>query len=142
MKIVDVNILLYAINKDDPFHRTINSWWKKALSASEPVGMSWLTIVGFIRLATLRTVFAKPLSPQQAIGRVSEWLNHANVTIVRESNEHWKILEELLLEANGAGNLTSDAHLAALAISRGATLVSCDTDFSRFRQLKWENPAA
>ncbi len=48
-----------------------------------------------------------------------------------------------LLEATGtAGNLTTDAHLAALAISHGATLASCDAGFGRFRHLRWEDPAA
>ena len=48
----------------------------------------------------------------------------------------------LLLDRTGtAGNLTSDAHLAALAISLGATLVSCDADLGRFPALRWVNPA-
>jgi hypothetical protein len=38
------------------------------------------------------------------------------------------------------GNLVTDAHLAALAIEHGLTLCSADTDFARFRKLKWENP--
>ena len=33
-----------------------------------------------------------------------------------------------------------EPHLAALAISHGAELVSCDTDFARFPKLRWRNP--
>ena len=40
------------------------------------------------------------------------------------------------------GNLTTDAHLAALAISHGAVLASCDADFARFSRLRWHNPTA
>jgi len=39
-----------------------------------------------------------------------------------------------------AGNLVSDAHLAALAIEHGAELCSADTDFARFPRLRWSNP--
>ena len=49
-------------------------------------------------------------------------------------------LRSLLDEAGTAGNLTTDAQLAALAVTHGATLVTCDADFARFRSLKCENP--
>ena len=62
--------------------------------------------------------------------------------MVREKDEHWDVLRSLLDEAGMSANLTTDAHLAALAITHGAVLVSCDTDFARFRGLRWENPAA
>jgi predicted nucleic acid-binding protein len=75
-----------------------------------------------------------------ALELVETWLAHPNIRIVAEADNHWEILRTLLTEAGTAGNLSSDAHLAALAISRGAVLVSCDSDFSRFRQLRWENP--
>lgn len=39
-----------------------------------------------------------------------------------------------------SGNLVPDALLAALAIEHGLTLCSTDTDFARFRDLRWENP--
>jgi hypothetical protein len=37
-------------------------------------------------------------------------------------------------------NLIADAHLAALAIEHGLTVVSADTDFARFSDIRWENP--
>jgi predicted nucleic acid-binding protein len=49
-------------------------------------------------------------------------------------------LRDLLLPAGTGGNLTSDAHLAALALEHGAELCSSDRDFARFRQLKWPDP--
>jgi predicted nucleic acid-binding protein len=36
--------------------------------------------------------------------------------------------------------LTTDAHLAALAIEHGAELYSADADFSRFPGVSWSNP--
>ena len=60
--------------------------------------------------------------------------------MVRELDNHWEVLRSLLAETGTAGNLTIDAHLAALAICHAAVLVSCDGDFARFRGLRWENP--
>ena len=56
----------------------------------------------------------------------NRWLGQPPVRLVRETDEHWRHLERLLSETGTGGNLTSDAYLAALAISRGATLVSFD----------------
>ena len=84
----------------------------------------------------------RPLTPAAAIAQVNEWLAAPVSTILQPSGQHWELVRELLLALGTAGNLTTDVHLAALAIERGATLVSCDTDFARFKRLKWENPAA
>jgi predicted nucleic acid-binding protein len=50
------------------------------------------------------------------------------------------VLRQLLEPLGTAGNLTTDAHLAALAIEHGAELCSTDMDFSRFAGLRWTNP--
>jgi len=50
------------------------------------------------------------------------------------------IFRQLVKPLGTAGNLTMDAHLAALAVEHGATLCSTDVDFSRFRMLQWTDP--
>jgi hypothetical protein len=112
------------------------------LAEEEPVGLPWVVLLGFLRLTTNPQVFTTPLSASQAIDRIDAWLRHPNIRLVHATAEHWRILKELLGQTGAAGNLTTDAHLAALAISHGATLVSCDADFGRFRPLRWENPSA
>jgi uncharacterized protein len=57
-----------------------------------------------------------------------------------EHYRHAAVLRDLLRPLGAAGNLSSDAHLAALAIEHGATLCSCDNDFSRFSGLRWIDP--
>ncbi len=96
---------------------------------------------GFLRLATNSRVFPTPLTLEEALECVDLWVNHVNTRVVTETEEHWLILRALISETGTAGNLTTDAHLASLAIAHGATLVSCDADFARFRGLRWENPA-
>jgi hypothetical protein len=85
-------------------------------------------------------VFSRPLSPGTAAAKLDAWLSRDNVRVVRERDEHWDTLKPLLSATGTAGNLTTDAHLAALAISHDAVLVSSDMDFARFEGLRWENP--
>ena len=106
------------------------------------MGLPWLVLLGFLRLSTSSRVFSNPLTPEQATELVEEWVSHAGVKVVTERDEHWRNLKGYLEQTGTAGNLTTDAHLASLAISYGAALVSCDSDFSRFSELRWENPLA
>ena len=142
MKLVDLNVLLYAVNRNATRHEAVRAWWEAALSDDEPIGLPWIVLLGFLRLATNAQVFFQPLTPRQAMDRVEAWVTHPKTRLVEETKEHWRILRELLEETGTAGNLTTDAHLAALAISHGAILVSCDADFGRFRHLRWENPVS
>lgn len=140
MKIVDLNILLYVVNRDSAHHATVLKWWEAAIDRHESVGLPWIVLLGFVRIATNPVIFPQPLDIDTAIGKVDTWLSLDNARLVREKEEHWDILRSLIADSGAAGNLTTDAHLATLAISHGAVLVSCDNDFARFKGLRWENP--
>ena len=140
MKVVDVNVTLYAFNADSEFHPKVVTWWEAAYAGDESVGFTWITLYGFLRLSTHPRVFNQPISVNEALEHVDTWLQSPIGQIVQETDEHWRIMRQTVETVGTAGDLTTDAHLAALAISRGATVVSCDRDFSRFRGLRWENP--
>jgi toxin-antitoxin system PIN domain toxin len=140
VKLIDLNILLYAVNEDAAHHGPVLAWWEQAINGDEPLGLPWIVLLGFLRIATNPDIFPRPLDPETAIGKVDAWLSLDSTRLLREKDEHWDILRSLLAEAGTAANLVIDAHLAAFAISHGAVLVSCDTDFARFRGLRWENP--
>ena len=140
MIIVDLNVLLYAVNRDAAHHARVRAWWEDALSGDRPIGLAWIVILGFLRLSTSARVFPQPLTSDEALDRVSAWLAHPLVRVASETERQWDLLQQLLREAGTAGNLTTDAHLASLAIAHGAVLASCDTDFARFAGLRWENP--
>lgn len=140
MKIVDLNVLLYAVNSDAAAHERVREWWEAAVNDEETIGLPWIVLLGFLRLATNPRVFPRPLAPGAAAAKVDTWLSQENIRIVPEKDNHWATLKSLLHQSGTAGNLTTDAHLAALALTHDAVLVSCDTDFTRFRGLRWENP--
>jgi hypothetical protein len=141
MKLVDLNLLLYAVNRNATQHRIAREFWEAALNGEEPVGLAWTVLLGFLRLSTRPGLFPSPLTTEEAVKCLEEWLSHPNTTMPVETDDHWRVLKGLVVSAGTAGNLTTDAHLAALAICRGAVLVSFDGDFSRFPGLRWKNPA-
>lgn len=140
MKLVDANLLLYAVNADAPLHKEARHWLEEALSGAEIIGFSWNVLLGFLRLTTRPGLFRNPLSPNTAFDLVQSWLECPTVVIVNPAPTHFTTLKRLLAPLGVAGNLTSDAHLAALAIENGAELCSCDADFARFTGLNWRNP--
>lgn len=140
MQIPDINILVYAYDADAPHHRDALAWWEDTLSGSHQVGMPWLVVLGFLRITTHRRILRKPMIVTEAVKAVRSWLDHPDVQIVTPGERHGEILFELLTQLGTAGNLTTDAHLAALAIEYHAELVSADVDFARFPGLRWFNP--
>jgi uncharacterized protein len=143
VQIVDLNLLLYAINRDAPQHERARAWWEETLSGEEPVGLTWSVVLGFLRLTTRKGLFPQPLTCEQALDVAEEWIRHPAVLLVHPGERHWSVVRTLLEGAGTAGNLTTDAHLAALAIEHDATLCSTDSDFERFRPLlRFVNPIA
>ena len=140
MILIDANLLIYAVNSELPRHPDARDWLERTLSSTEPVGLAWVVILAFLRITTRGDIFERPLSAEQALGYVDEWLGRPFVDPVAPAGKHWEILRNLLHLSGTAGNLTSDAHLAALAMENGATVYSADNDFRRFAGLKHVNP--
>ena len=140
MKVVDLNLLLYSINRDSPHHARAKAWVEGIFSEEETVALPWVVLLGFLRLSTSPRVFETPLAAGDAMAVVDDWLSQPSVIALAPGRDHWRLLRDLLEETGAAGNLTTDAHLAALAIEHGAVLHSSDSDFARFRHLRWENP--
>ena len=116
MKSVDGNVLLYAVNRQAIEHKAAHRWLTGALSGNEVVGLPWVSLLAFIRLSTSRRIFASPLPPADAMTVVESWLAQPAAVTVEPTTRHTSVLRGLLEQAGTAGNLTTDAHIAALAI--------------------------
>jgi len=138
--LVDANILIYAIDQDSPHHTRARRWLEETLSGDNWVGLPWIVILAFIRVTTRSGIVRNPLLPDQALAFVDSWLRQPHVTAVGPGEHHWPILSNLLRASGTAGNLTSDAHVAALALEYGASVVSADSDFRRFSGITHVNP--
>ena len=140
MKLIDLNLLLYAYDSGALEHESSRSWLAGVMTGPERIGLSWITLLGFIRLSTAPRILADPYDVRQAVDIVSDWLSRDTVSIVSPTDRHWAHLSGLLPKHRVRGSLIMDAHLAALAIEHGATLCTNDRDFLRFPGLKVEFP--
>ncbi|MDH3403964.1 MAG: type II toxin-antitoxin system VapC family toxin [Acidobacteriota bacterium] len=142
MILVDANLLIYAIDADSPLHRPARRWLEETLSGTTRVGLAWIVALAFVRLTTRAGIVGAPLPPEAALAYVDSWLDQPFVTAVAPGARHWPIFRNLTLATGTAGNLTSDAHLAALAIEHGCAVYSTDNDFKRFAGIEHVNPLA
>lgn len=140
MILPDVNLLVHAYNLESPVHARARAWWEAALSDPGPVGLAWTVMLGFIRIVTHPRVLARPLPVATAVEHVESWLAQPQAIIVHPGDRHTSLTFGLLRQLGSAGNLTTDAHLAALAIEHQAELHSTDADFTRFPGLRYRNP--
>jgi toxin-antitoxin system PIN domain toxin len=139
--IPDVNLLIHAYNTGSPVHESARNWWEETLSHPAPsVGLPWVVALGYIRLTTHPRVMSAPLTASEACADVETWLAQPQVTLLHPGDRHATTLFHLLRNLGTAGNLTTDAYLAALAMEYQATLHTTDADFARFPGLRWENP--
>jgi toxin-antitoxin system PIN domain toxin len=139
---VDANLLLYAEDSLSEHHETARNWWDTQLSGSEAVALCWPVLTAFIRIGTNARLHKRPLTLKEAIERVQSWIDQPCVRIIQASEQHWELFQKMLRVGNATANLVSDARLAALAVEHNCVLHSTDTDFARFRGLKWKNPIA
>jgi len=140
--LTDVNLLVYAYDEASPNHPRARDWLEQRLSGAETFAFAWIGLLAFVRLVTSPRVFANPFQPSEALDHVDAWLAQPCTAVLYPGPRHGRLLRQLLEPFGTAGNLTTDAHLAALAIEHGAELCSADADFSRFPGLRWSNPFA
>jgi len=138
----DINLLVHAYNSDSPDHERACKWWEDLLNGTQTIGLAWVVLLGFVRIATHRQILSRPLPVGTACSRARGWLARPYVSILHPGERHAEILFTLLEGVGTGGNLTTDAHLAALAIEHQAELHSTDSDFHRFPGLRWLNPVA
>jgi uncharacterized protein len=139
--LVDVNILLYAVNKRDPHSEAAQAWLDDALNGPvRTVGLPWQNLLGFLRLATNPRMFARPLRILDTWEIVEDWVRRPAAWIPVPGQRHMAHLERMVRSAQPTGNLIHDAHLAALASEHALTIVSADSDFAKFDGVKWMNP--
>jgi toxin-antitoxin system PIN domain toxin len=142
VKLPDANLLLYAMDSAAPRHAAARAWLDVQLSGTETVAFAWAVLLAFLRLSTNARVFTTPLAPAEALDVIDGWLGQPSATVVHPTERHAAVLRDLVEPLGTAGNITSDAHLAALSIEHGAELCSSDRDFARFPGVRWLDPLA
>jgi toxin-antitoxin system PIN domain toxin len=138
--VIDANLLLYAYDDRSPFHSRAKTWTERAFSDAAPVGLPWQTVWAFLRIVTNPRLPGQQFSMVEGIATVDQWLMQPNVRLLSPGERYWPIFQQMLLEGQVRGPMTTDAQLAALTIEYGGVLHTTDRDFSRFPGLRWINP--
>ncbi|MET0772264.1 MAG: TA system VapC family ribonuclease toxin [Candidatus Limnocylindrales bacterium] len=138
--LVDANLLIFAVDDRAPQHDLAATWLERQLNGDRRVGLPWESLAAFVRIATHPRASAHPLRPEAAWRFVEDWLSAPSAWIPLPTEDHVRVMGGLMRKYHVAGNLVPDAHLAALAIEHGLEVCSADTDFARFREVRWLNP--
>ena len=140
MIVPDLNLLLYAYDSESPFHAQAVTWWQGCLSGSEPVLLPEVVAMGFVRVSTNAKAFRRPMGAKEATSHVRSWLQQSVVQIAEPGPDHVVRALTLLEDLGTAGNLVTDAQIAAVTMGYDAVLHTADADFMRFKDLRWHNP--
>lgn len=140
MIIPDVNLLLYAVIDAFPQHEKARQWWEDAMNSDEVIGLADPAVFGFLRISTNPRLLKPPLSADRAATVIETWIAQPNVLWARPGSRHHALTLGYLRAAGTAGNLTTDAQLAAIAAENDAIICSNDNDFGRFDGIRWHNP--
>lgn len=141
MTLLDANLLLYAVNGDAPDHAEARKWVEETFAGERgPVGLTWLTLVAFVRISTNPRALRNPFTIEEALDQIAEWIALPTVEIISPGYDHVRHFDSICRASNAKANLITDAHLAAIALEHDCDLASCDNDFARFPGIRWINP--
>ena len=143
MYLVDANILVYSTDQDSEYHAAARDWLdERTAGAPRSVGLPWPSLLAFFRLVTNPRIYSPPATAADAWQRIEDWLSRSAAWIPVPGPRHQQMLSGIVRECRPTGNLVPDAHLAALALEHGLTVVSTDTDFAKFPGITWLNPVS
>ena len=140
MRLIDVNVLVYAYRADAPDHERFRDWLENLRGGEEPYAVSDVVLSGFLRIVTHPKVFSPPSKIEAALQFAQALRESPNCIAATPGARHWSLFEKLCRDSHAMGNLVPDAYLAALAIESGSELVTADRGFGRFRGLRWRHP--
>lgn len=138
MQLPDVNVLIYAHREDGPEHVRYAAWLRALVEANEPFAVAEVVLAGFLRIVTNGRIFDPPTPMKTAIGFCEHLVEWPRAVLVAPSRRHWDLFVALCADIQGP--LVSNAYVAALAIEHGCELVTTDSDFARFKGLRWRHP--
>jgi toxin-antitoxin system PIN domain toxin len=99
--------------------------------------------MGYLRIATHASVFARPLSAVEAIGNIEQLLERPHVHSPGEQEQFWRRYRAVADDAVPTGNLVPDAHLVALMLENQVrTIWTHDRDYGRFEGIEVRDPFA
>jgi toxin-antitoxin system PIN domain toxin len=138
---IDTDILLYASEQESPHHERVKKFLEARGEDPDLLCLSWVTLMGYQRIATHPSIFRNPLSAQQAWENVTNLLALPRCRVITEQQGFQQEYERVSQAIGVKGNLVPDAHLAAILQQHGVSKIyTADTDFRKFEFLTVVNP--
>jgi toxin-antitoxin system PIN domain toxin len=140
---IDVNLLVYASDAGSPHHERAAAFLAGAATGGEAFYLAWITLMGYLRIATHPAIFNHPLTHAEASANVEMLLESRHARVLHELDGFWPIYQSVCDALPVRGNLVPDAHLAALLKQHGVkTICTHDRDFRKFDFLTVRDPLA
>jgi toxin-antitoxin system PIN domain toxin len=138
---IDTNILLYASDQESPHHESAKRFLEVRGEDPDLLCLSWVTLMGYQRIATHPSIFRNPLSAQLAWENVTNLLTLPRCRVITEQ-EGFELEYGRVSQAIGVkGNLVPATHLAVILRQHGVSKIyTADTDFRKFGFLNVVNP--
>jgi toxin-antitoxin system PIN domain toxin len=135
MLCVDVNVLVDAFRADAPGHAQARAWLEDARRGTEPVAVLPEVASSFVRIVSNRRIWRLPSSMADALAFIAALRSSPAVRWGHAGPRQWELFEGLVSGHALTGDDVPDAYLAAAALDLGATFVTSDRGFTRFREL-------
>ena len=141
MMAVDTNLLVYAHRADSAWHARADAVVQALAEGGAAWAIPWPCLYEFLAIVTHPRIYQPPTPQKDALLQVRCWLESPSLVLLHEGDGFWNTLQALLARSAAHGAAVHDARIAALCLHHGVrALYSADRDFSRFPDLKTENP--
>lgn len=140
--LLDVNVLIPVHRGEHAAHRAMFEYVDRLRGGQIFFGVPEIALSAVIRIVTHSKIFRPPSSITEAFDFAASITSSPKCLLVRPSQTHWRVFENLSRRVGAGGKLVPDAYLAALAIDQGFEFVTNDADFAKFPGLTWRHPLA
>jgi toxin-antitoxin system PIN domain toxin len=138
---LDANLLLYASDESSPFRERAGELLAELAAGPGIVYLLWPTVMAYLRLSTHPSVFARPLSLEEASANIERLLRLPHVQSPGEQEGFWDVYRGVASDVDARGNLVPDAHVTALMIQNGVrTIWTHDRDYRKFTGIEVRDP--
>ena len=140
---LDANVLLFASDRTSGRHDAAREFLESCAASPNVLCMTWPTLLAYVRIATHPSIFAAPLTPDEALANVNALLALPQTRVVSEQDGFMDAYLHVTASTTVRGNLVPDAHVAAILFQNGIrTIYSNDRDFRKFESLDVRDPFA
>ena len=140
---LDVNVLLYASDRSSERHAAAREFLESCAAQPDVLCLTWPTVMAYLRIATHASIFAAPLTPEEARNNVGALCALPQARVVTEQDGFLDAYAHVTANLSVRGNLVPDAHVATILFQNGVrTLYSSDRDFRKFETLDVRDPFA